>query len=86
MKTMKTVTKEIICNKCGLSCKKSNDCNDFYGLIESSVTGGYFSDFLEDDIKYTFSLCEKCLSEIFTAFKEPPQTIKCFTERQLPSP
>ena len=42
-----------------------------YGLIEASVTGGYESYALEDMQKYTFSLCEICLKQLFDAFKIP---------------
>lgn len=42
-----------------------------YGLIEQTVRGGYDSYALEDLEKYTFSLCEGCLKELFDAFKIP---------------
>lgn len=42
-----------------------------YGLIEQTVSGGYDSYALEDLQKYTFSLCEGCLKELFDAFKIP---------------
>lgn len=51
---------------------------DFYGLIEQTVSGGYFSSNDENGLcdmeSYTFSLCEKCLKTIFKGFKIPVQT------------
>ncbi len=42
-----------------------------YGLIEPIVYGGYDSSPLEDCTTYTFSLCEKCLKELFDTFNIP---------------
>lgn len=66
----KEVLDDIICNKCGRSCKDSSEMN-YEGLLEISVEGGYAS-ILGDTVKYTFSLCEECLKELFESFK-----IKC---------
>lgn len=77
MKKTKIITKEIeviddvLCNKCGKSCR-SNDSGDFYGLIEVSFSTGYFSPKLPDGSTYTFSLCEECLDEMFREFKIQP--------------
>lgn len=81
MKTTHTVTREvtqeetkdILCNKCGDSLvpEGSQSSDDFYGLVETIVTGGYFSTHLIDGATYTFSLCEGCLSELFKTFKYP---------------
>lgn len=74
MKTTKTemveqeITEDVICNKCGNSCKKDHG---FYGLIEHTVSGGYESEPLSDGTNYTFSLCEKCLDGLFDTFKVP---------------
>lgn len=69
------VVEDIRCNKCGETCVKflggSKDFKDFYGLIEAVVSGGYESTDLEDTVTYTFSLCEKCLKELFDTFKIP---------------
>ena len=66
------VVKDILCNKCGNSCRPSNvHCRNFYGLIEARVTGGYFSEDLEDLTAYTFSICESCLKELFASFALP---------------
>lgn len=71
--TQKTVTDlvDIFCNKCGKSCK-DKDTNDFYGLIEIQVDGGYYSTALEDCTTYTFSLCEPCLVGYMEMWKHPP--------------
>jgi hypothetical protein len=70
------VIEEILCNKCGESCipGKHDEVYDAYGLIEKTARGGYWSPELYDDVSYTFSLCEKCLRELFDSFKIPPQT------------
>lgn len=75
MKITKIVSKEVeeienvFCNKCGESCKSKFDDQNFYGMIEQTVEGGYGSEVLEDLTTYTFSLCEKCLNELFKEFK-----------------
>ena len=75
-KTIKTVQTEviddIICNKCGCSLKEGDSfVEDFYGLTNASVSGGYFSKKLDDGTTYNFSLCESCLVELFDTFKIP---------------
>ena len=35
------------------------------------MEGGYGSKPLEDDVNYTFTLCEECLADLFTSFKIP---------------
>ncbi len=83
---MKTTTKiqteteiisEVLCNQCGCSChpqnsdKESNGQPCFYGLIEVSIYGCYFSPALDDMTTYTFSICELCLKKQFATFKIP---------------
>lgn len=63
-------TTDILCNRCGESCK--GDLN-FNGLIEAQVVGAYDSTSLLDNVIYTFSMCEKCLSEMFRYFAHQPQ-------------
>lgn len=70
---------KIICNKCGDDCQKLDsdmDGNEFsvgyYGLIDAEVSGGYYSDHLSDCVNYKFSLCEKCVKEMFDTFKVKP--------------
>lgn len=61
------------CNQCGKSCQiDHNVSSDNYGLINAKVYGGYYSNKLEDGVGYTFSLCEPCLSEMFSKFKIKP--------------
>jgi|GEM_PF-2744842 len=66
----KDVLDDVICNKCGESCKDSSNMN-YEGLLEVSVEGGYASK-LGDSVRYTFSLCENCLEELFKSFKINP--------------
>lgn len=70
----------VICNKCGGSCKVEDpdgskqtkrDHLGFYGLLKGEVIGGYFSPVLKDLVRYRFSLCEKCLAELFATFTVP---------------
>lgn len=61
------IIEDYICNKCG------EPCNNL-GLLNEVVRGGYESPHLgafEDQDYYEFSLCEKCLKEIFVTFKHP---------------
>ena len=70
-----TVTDDIICNKCGGSCK----CEmNFNGLLEVEVIGAYDSTHLDDMNKYVFSVCEKCLSELFDSFLIKPEILEGF--------
>ena len=63
------ITKDIICNKCGNSCK--GDVGNYNGLIEVVVTGAYDSTHLTDGKNYVFSMCEECLSEMIKTFSIP---------------
>jgi hypothetical protein len=45
---------------------------NFNGLVEVEVSGAYDSTHLEDCTNYTFSLCEKCLVELFETFSISP--------------
>lgn len=58
---------EIFCNKCSMSCR--GHIGNFNGLIEARVCGAYDSSHLEDGSVYKFSLCERCLLELFSTFK-----------------
>lgn len=69
-----TVTKDIICNKCGKSCRTDGGGDDaghkeFDGLIEVCAHGGYWSKVIGDMNRYRFSLCETCLVEFAKTFK-----------------
>lgn len=61
------VIDDILCNQCGESCQDESGMN-FEGLIETNVCGGY-SSLLGDSIRYTFSLCERCLEQLFRGFQ-----------------
>ena len=72
------VIDEVCCNKCGESCtihicndSNGNSIKDHFGLIDCTVSGGYDSPHLTDLTYYNFSLCEKCLVELFETFKIP---------------
>ena len=75
MKKTETISKEVtetvdvFCNKCGFSCK--DPYGQFCGLIEAEVSGGYGSTHLGDGDVYIFSLCERCLIEMFPTFMYP---------------
>lgn len=56
------------CNKCGGSCL-IKEAKQNYGLINALVHGGYHSLYLEDCSTYKFSMCEKCLHDLFDSFK-----------------
>jgi len=58
------IVEDYICNKCG------DPCNNL-GLLNEIIRGGYDSVVFSDQDYYEFSLCEKCLSEIFATFKHP---------------
>ena len=76
------MTKDILCNMCGLSTKLSESYNydQFYGLIDAVVSGGYDSTpgngygALDDLVNYRFSLCEFCCDHLFSNFVIPPKT------------
>lgn len=77
------MTQNILCNKCGYSCcltehlENTGFQNYNSGLIDAQVLGGYMSTpgngygALSDGFKYTFSLCEFCLDELFENFTIP---------------
>ncbi len=69
---------DVICNKCGKTCsnhKRKNLkqwTNEYSGLIETEVDGGYDSEIIGDMVSWKFSICEHCLSDIVENFKIPP--------------
>jgi hypothetical protein len=81
------VTTDVICNLCGDSCAvgnwsdqivddksvkgKDSQENEYGGLIETVVHGGFHSNKLEDMASYRFSLCEVCLRGLMNKFKVP---------------
>lgn len=40
----------------------------YYGLVETTVSGGFHSTALSDGGRYKFSLCERCLASLFDSF------------------
>ena len=62
-----------ICNKCGESLCPTPDLPHPYGLVETSVSGGWYSTHLFDLTTYTFSLCEACLRNLFGTFIVKPK-------------
>jgi len=72
------------CNMCGNSMLIT-DCGDnyAYGLFKQKVSGAYNSEHLLDLNAYTFSLCEKCLRNLFNKFNIPP-TVDDYHDGQIP--
>lgn len=64
---------ERLCNLCGEYLCPKDDEQSPYGLVDAEVSAGYFSYHLSDMTRYTFSLCEKCLREIFNRCKIKPE-------------
>lgn len=70
-------TVDVLCNKCGETLNNGkrywNDkhCQDFYGLEEVVVHGGYNSKFIGDMTSIRFSLCEECVDSLVKTFKHP---------------
>jgi hypothetical protein len=76
--TRKTVDPStILCNRCGECMRPLGTHNEQYshGLEKAEVTGGYDSYHLFDCTTYRFSICEKCLREVFNQFKIKPTVI-----------
>lgn len=73
---------DILCNLCGESTCINVDreslklkSEDSHGLIKAKVRCGYNSFYLSDLTEYQFSLCEKCLRDLFIKFKIKPDII-----------
>lgn len=82
MKILKTkeqtvnVLVDIICNKCNKTCMRDFVLDRmFYG--ESLIYWpGYLSTEFEDDNKgYLIHICEKCIFELFSGCKIPPEIL-----------
>lgn len=63
-----------LCNRCGECLCPLDTINHSvpHGLVDAKVTGGYNSYHLLDCTSYIFSICEKCLRELFIEFKIKP--------------
>lgn len=66
------------CNMCGLVVQPGVGVptveeltSRVTGLIGAVVHAGYDAEHLTDGVTYSFSLCEKCLSDLFNQFKVP---------------
>lgn len=68
------VIEDVLCNQCGCSLKSKEFPNGFIGAVGISVSGSYTSEYLDDMTEYNFSLCEKCLSNLFKSFKIKVET------------
>jgi hypothetical protein len=64
-----TVVKSITCNKCGGNCRSKDRPKDGFYCLSAEVKGHYYSDHLEDGMKYKFDMCEKCLIKLFKTFR-----------------
>lgn len=76
--TRKTVDPStILCNRCGECMRPLGTHNEQYphGLEGAAIQGGYDSYHLLDCTTYKFSICEKCLRELFNQFKIKPTII-----------
>lgn len=83
-KSIENHSLEVHCNKCGKDLRKYDinptepeekpHCVGYYGLVETTVDGGFWSESLHDTIRYRFSLCEECLVEFMKTFKVPVHT------------
>lgn len=70
---------DIVCNMCAQSCcnqkrkekPDANFMNEYSGLIEAVVSGGYDSEVVGDGVAWRFSLCEGCLNQVVSKFKIP---------------
>lgn len=81
---IKDGTARICCHKCKADLQKWDtdvDGNRFsvgyYGLVDAKCSGGFNSEQLSDGGIYRFSLCEKCLMEMFETFAMLPD-VDCY--------
>jgi hypothetical protein len=70
--------KEVLCNLCGECMCPLGTINEQHphGLHNAHVMGGYDSYHLLDMSQYTFSLCEKCLRQLFMRCKIKPNIVE----------
>lgn len=81
---------DIICNQCGESTLlPKNTSTAFpafpqypYGL-SAIADGGYSSEYLEDETRYTFYICESCLTKLFVSFKIKPKESNYFDRTSI---
>lgn len=77
-------TAKVRCNKCGEMLAKYDKSADpphadgkkhfvgYYGLVNTMYKTGFWSEHMPDCQRYIFSLCEKCIAEMFKTFKYEP--------------
>lgn len=70
----------LLCNLCGSSMRSEHKysaalSDEPIGLHNSQVSGEYFSEHLLDLHTYIFSLCEKCIRDLFSKCVIPPTVI-----------
>ena len=58
------VTKDIICDCCGNSCKSNNSDIENFEYMTMEAYWGYTS--VKDSEKWTAHICEKCIDEKFS--------------------
>jgi hypothetical protein len=76
-----------VCNQCGEGLTSNVElpvAEDFYGLVDIKVSGGYASPHLNDGTHYAFSLCEKCLRSLFNGFTIKPSVDTYGWESDVP--
>ena len=83
--TVKTVIDDVICNRCGKSCKASGDNPNFF-YARCVADGGYGSRRFVVGHRYAFDLCEDCTIEVARGFKHSPNVryIGLFNESDGP--
>ena len=76
---LKTITDDIICNKCGNSLKRHHFGNPIFpGLISLSISGYFGSDWPNDLETIKFDLCSSCVKELIESFKIPAEKLNYF--------
>lgn len=76
MKNKKPKVKCKYCNICKAYLKNIHD--SYYGLVDAKFSSGYDSTHFLDGYSFTFSLCEKCLYDLFDKFTKSPNIINYF--------
>lgn len=81
---MKNKSKKIKCKYCNI-CKTylKNIHGSYYGLIDANFSSGYESTDFLDGFSFDFSLCEKCLHDLFDRFKKSPKITNYFDGEKL---
>lgn len=67
------VVDDVLCNKCGKSCR-SKIWDNVFDKLTIKTTGGYNSYYPDDMVTVEFDLCEYCLKDFVESFKINPRT------------